>query len=219
MSLANYTDLQTAIGVWREQVGSTVIVGNAADCITLGEAELTRSLPLRIMWTNTDLTGTTDSRELDLPTDFAEPKWLKLTSSSSFCELRKETAEAMQYYSTSGTPSEWCINGDHIDLNRPCSSGLTFQFRYRAKYALSEAHPTNWLLTNHPDIYLGMVLIWSGLLIKDEDVQFWAQKTSDAINKLKILDAKADADVDLRIDPALVRNNGGWGYTTDSWWV
>lgn len=217
MAIGTYSQLKTAVENWRERVGDTTISGNAADFITLGEAELTRQLPLRIMWTNADLTGTNNSRELDLDATFAEPAWLKLTTTSPYTPLPKSTSDGMFYYQTaSATPTEWCLNGDHIDLNYPCSGALTFQFRYRQKFALSDASPTNWLLTNHPDIYLGAVLVWSGLLIKDEDVSFWKPKTEEAIRQLKILDAKSDADVSLLVDPALVRNNRGtvaWPYS------
>ncbi len=218
MSLATYSDLLTALGEWRDRSGDAVVTGNAPDWIKLAEAELTRALPLRVMWVNGDLIGFDDSRELDLPADFAEPDWLKLTTNDQFRPITKSTSGGMQYYSTaSATPDEWCINGDHIDLNRPCSGALTFLFRYRQKFALSEASPTNWLLTNHPDIYLGKSLMWSGLHLVNADAAVWAQKAEQGIRELRILDAKADADVPLQVDPALLRNNGG-GYRGGYWW-
>lgn len=218
MSLATYSDLKTSVETWRERVGDTTIQTNAADFITLGEARLTRELPLRIMWVNTPLSGSADNRQLTLPADFAEPKWLKRTDDSSFRELKKKSAEEMHYYSTSGIPREWCINGGFIDLNHPCSAGLTFLFRYRQRYALGPGDATtNWLLTNHPDIYLAAVLVWSGLLIEAEDTGQWNALLTDGIAKLKQLDARADADVELEVDPALLRRGGGrYDSTTDS---
>lgn len=223
MAIGTYAQLKTAVENWRERVDQSVITGNAADFITLGEAQLTTDLPLRIMWVNTPLTGVTSDRELDLPTDYMEPEWLKLTSNDRFSQIPKRSSKDMQYFSTSGEPSEWCINGDHIDLNRPCSSALTFQLRYRQKYALSDASPTNWLLTNFPNIYLAAVLVWSGLLLKDGDIATWSGVYSSGVDALKKLDAKAETDdIELKVDPALLRNNGGYmanssllGWTND----
>ena len=81
---------------------------------------------------------------------------------------------------------------------------MAFLFRYRQKFALSDAVPTNWLLTNHPDIYLAAVLVWSGLLITAEDVGMWNALLQSGIATLKQLDAKADSDVELEVDPGLL---------------
>lgn len=218
MSISTYSQLKSSVEVWRERVGDTTISTNAADFITLGEARLTRELPLRVMWSNTTLTGSIDSRLLTIPSDFAEPKFLKRTDVDPYLDLIKQTAEDMVYFSTSGTPTQWCINGANIDLNRPCSSALGFQFRYRAKFALSDTSPTNWLLTNHPDIYLAAVLVWSGLLIEAQDIGQWNALLQSGMAMLKQLDARADADVNLEVDPALLVNNrqGRWNYATDT---
>lgn len=212
--LANRAELLAAIETWRDRISDTTITTNAADCLTLGEARLNRELRLNRMFINTPLTGTLDSRELTIPTDYDEPKFLKRTDTNPYCPLTKKASERMVYYSTSGTPSEWCINGANIDLNRPCSSALVFSFRYRQRFMLTVSAPTNWLLTYNSDIYLASVLLNSGLLIEAEDVGEWNGILQNGITMLKQLDAKADGDVDLEIDPALLRN-GRYDFTND----
>lgn len=216
MSISTYSELKTAIETWRARAGEARITANAADCVMLGETRLNRELPLRVFWINTTLTGVVDSRQLTLPSDFVEPEFLKLTSNSRFAKLRKRPAAAMNYFSASGEPTEWCINGANIDLNRPCASAYTFSFRYRQKLALSDGSPTNWLLTNHPDIYLAAVLLWSGLLIKDDDVTAWGALLRDGIEKLLTLDMEADGDVELESDPALL-NAGYYDAASDTY--
>ncbi len=223
MAISTYSELKTAIETWRERVGASAILGNASDFVSLGEAQLNRDLPLRIMWTNTPLTATVDSRVVDLPADYQESDWLKITSDGSFIAIPKRPAYDMQYYSTAGSPTEWAISGDHIDLNRPASSAFDLQLRYRQGFALSDSSPTNWLLTHHPDIYLAAVLVWSGLLLKADDVQTWGSLYNAGVERLIVEDAKADtAGVLTKPDPALVRNNGGGWFTNNNsmnWWI
>lgn len=220
MAISTYSQLKTAIETWRERVGASAIVGNASDFITLGEAQLNSDLPLRIMWTNADLTATINSRAVTLPTDYQESEWLKITSSDRFTEIPKRTSKDMQYFATAGEPTEWAISGDHIDFNRPASTALGLQLRYRQGYALSDASPTNWLLTNRPNIYLAAVLIWSGLLLKADDLQTWMGIYNSGVDKLKMQDSKAQtAGVLLQPDPALVRNNGRMGGIYDLLWT
>jgi hypothetical protein len=217
MTISTYAQLKTAVETWRARA-TTEITTNAADFVTLAEAKLTRELPLRMMWTNTTLTATAGSRELDLPATFVEDEWLKITTDDRFDEIRKRTADRMRYISSEGEPTEWCINGENIDLNRPAASAYTFSFRYRAKFALSDAAPTNWLLTHHPDIYLAAVLVWSGLLIKADDIGQWNALLMDGMAKLKTTDARAEGDVLTEIDPGLLpaRRYVGYPYNLEA---
>ena len=49
------------------------------------------------------------------------------------------------------------------------------------------------------------------MLIKAEDVGTWGNIYATGIDDLRIEDSKADTDsVLMEIDPALIRNNGGW---------
>jgi hypothetical protein len=207
LAISTLAELKTAIETFRERSGDATITGNAADFVTLAEARLNRKLPpLREMWSNTPLTGTVDSRELSLPSDYVEPEFLKITSSDRFDELKPETAKAMRYYDTSGEPTAWCINGSKINLDRPCDSAYTFSFRYRAKLQLGSAGAqltTNWLLTHHPDLYLAAVLVWSGLLIKDEDVAVWRALLDEGMDEVAYTESRSTSVATLGVDPAL----------------
>lgn len=199
-TIIDFPGLKTAVETWREQAGEAVVQNNVEDCILLGEARLTRDLPLNRMWTNETLYGVDQSRELDLPADFVEAEYLKLTTGDRFDEVKRRSPATMRYYSSPSTnPDKWCINGDVIDLNRPCSGALTFLLRYRMKFTLSTQKPKNWLLTNHPDIYLAAVLMESGLLLKDDDVAVWGGKLNSGIASLLDLDSKVSNYVELDV--------------------
>lgn len=222
MSISNFGELKTAVETWRERIGADEILGNAADFIRLGEANLSRKLKLKNSWVNTPLTGTVDSRNLTLPLDFAQPRWLKMLVGSTYVALKKQSSEDMFYIASSGTPFGWTINGLNIELDRPASSGyLSYQFRYRQRFALADSalpSDTNWLLTYHPDIYLAAVLLWSGLLIKDADIQIWKPILMQGIRDLNYEESLADGDVEATVDLALQKQNvyGRYDITTDT---
>ena len=67
----------------------------------------------------------------------------------------------MAYAETVGRPSQWTYpSTSELKLDRPCDQAYAFRFHYRQRFALSDSATTNWLLTNHPDIYLAACLMW-----------------------------------------------------------
>ena len=48
----------------------------------------------------------------------------------------------------------WTIDGGSLAFDRPCDQAYGFVLRMLAKVALSDAVPTNGLLTDYPDAYL-----------------------------------------------------------------
>src|SRR5262245_47651538 len=114
MTIANYTDLKTAIETWLARAGDTAISGNAADLVTLCESRLNRKLPLRVMWINTTLTGTLGSRSIALPSDFVEPEALFITTFGARTRLTPFVAGTIEEQVPNGTPVGWCIDGANI---------------------------------------------------------------------------------------------------------
>lgn len=202
MAISTYAELQTAVTDW---MARSDLSGNAVDFITLAEARLNRKLPLRELWENEALTGTTSSRTLTLPTDYIEAGWLRLTThAGENPKLAQKTTDAIAYGSTNGTPTAWCIDAGTIRLDCPCDQAHTFLFRHRKKLDLATTS-TNWLLTHHPDVYLAAVLVWGGAFIKDvEQASPWKGLLEEAIDELAWIEDKGEAGAALTVDPALV---------------
>ncbi len=202
MALDTYSELQTALGNWLARSDLSALY---ADFISLAEARINRNLPLRVYKADTALAGTVASRQIALPSDFLEAYRLQLTTGGSFTELKPATAATMAYSETSGTPAEWAINGAYIDLDRPCDQAHTFSFRYRQKLALSDDTPTNWLLTNHPDVYLWGALVEASAYTMDAEFATAAnQRFAAAAEELSTIDSRSDARATLSVDPALM---------------
>jgi hypothetical protein len=74
-------------------------------------------------------------------------------------------------------PIAWTIKGDEIVLGPPPNVVYTMEIFYHKKYVnLSDAAPTNTLLTASPDLYLyGSLLESAPYLIGDERLGVWAE--------------------------------------------
>ena len=182
MSLANYTDLQASVLDWMVRSGQT---GQVVDWITLAEARLNRELGA--VETDTTLTGVSGSRRIDISAvSMVRPIALFLAETG--CDevpISPATDGTFPYLTTSGRPSKWAVDGTNIDFDRPLDSAYPFRFRYREKFALATAS-TNWLLTNHPDVYLAATIVWGGAYNKNlPEASAWKQLLDEAIPSIK----------------------------------
>jgi hypothetical protein len=215
MALANYSDLKTSVASWLERSDMTAVI---VDCITLAEARLNRELgPVE---TDASLTGVADSREIDISAlSLVEPirLWIAEPSSTGEAELQQQSPANLAYAETSGTPSQWSMNTlTSLKLDRPCDRAYAFRFRYRQRFALSDSATTNWLLTNHPDIYLAACLMWgAGYQEAFANGSVWSGILNSELPAVARTLAKQRKGT-LRLDPALARIGSGasFNYTT-----
>lgn len=167
MTISNYTELKTAVGDWLHHGGLT---GKDADFIQIAEARINRELRLREMEIEVDLSLTASSRVAALPAGFQEPLGVYLTrSNGSYREpLTKYAPEMLPVTSDEGEPDGWCVDGDEIAFNRPLDvDTYTVTLRYLKGWDIA-TDATNWLLTNHPDVYLWGSLMEGTLYLRDE---------------------------------------------------
>ena len=211
MAIGTYDELKTAIAAWLERAGDTAVSSQAADFITLTEARLNRTLPIREAKVDSPLTGVVSSRELTLPTGFVEPIYLHLIDGTDRIPLKAENARSMVYLTDSGRPSAWCINGDAIDLDCPCDAAYSFVFRNRQKLALSGAAPTNWLLTNHPDVYLFGALVEASIFFPNpEFASAMNQRFDRAVAEISDIEARSEGIATLSVDIGLLPHPMFW---------
>lgn len=203
MALANYSDLQTAVGNWMARAD---MAGDAPDFITLGEAGLNREVPA--VETDVTLTGTEDSRRIDISAHsvvVALNLYLIDGDTGDEIELVRKQDGTFPYKADSDQPSYWAIDGTNIDFDCPLDEAYTFRFRIRQRYALSDSATTNWLLTNHPDVYLAAVLVWGGVFVRDGELASTFKQVLDiGIPSVKSIISQQNRGT-LAVDPALTR--------------
>lgn len=215
MSLANYSELKASVASWLERSDMTAVI---VDCVTLAEARLNRELgPVE---TNASLTGVVDSRALDTSAlTIVEPLALWIADSGSEDEgrLQMQAPANLGYFDTSGRPEQWTFdNEDSIKLDRPCSSAFAFRFRYKGRFALSDSATTNWLLTNHSDVYLAACLMWgAGYQESFANGAAWKAILDEGIPEIQRQLGKQRKGT-LRIDPGLadIGRRSTFNYTT-----
>jgi hypothetical protein len=163
MALANYTDLQAALASWLARTDLTTAI---VDVIALGEAGLNRELGA--IETNTTLTGTLNSRTVSISSlAFVSSIALFIVETSGDeTEIMQQAEGTYPRSGTSGPPSWFSIDGTNIIFDRPLDVAYSIRFRYRQKFNLATT-ATNWLLTNHPDVYLAACMVWGAGYIRD----------------------------------------------------
>ena len=163
MAISNYTELKAAISDWLDR---SDLSGNAADFITLAEARFNRLL--NVVEADATFTGVVGSREVDISSiSLIEPIGVFLSNNSDEDEISIATAGTIEFENTSAYPSFATFDGAKIKFNCPLDAAYSIRLRYRGTFALSDASPTNDLLTDHPDVYLAGSIVWGGVYIAD----------------------------------------------------
>jgi hypothetical protein len=200
MAISTYSELQIAITDWMDR---SDISGSAEDFITLGEARLNRLLD--VVATTTTLTGVVGSGQISTSAlSIVEPVSLYVSNSGN--EEFFVTPRALgsfPYSEDEGIPNIWAMAENLIKFDRPCDAAYSFRFTYQGRFALSDAAPTNELLTNHPDVYLAASIVWGCVYIKDvPNAAMWKQILDEftAETKSNIAQKKRG---NLTMDPAL----------------
>lgn len=167
MAISSYSELKTAISEWCDRDDLTD--AKLADFVSLAEATFNRELD--VVETDVTLTGTLGSRRIDISAlSMVEPVALFLVDSNAGreWEIKPQADGQFPYDTSNGIPTLYALDGENIDFDCPLDSAYSFRFRYRGKYALSDAAPSNKLLEDHPDVYLAGAIVWSGLFTQDD---------------------------------------------------
>lgn len=200
MAIATYSDLKTAITTW---MARAELSGEAADFITLAEARLNREL--RGLDVDAALTGVIGSSDLDCTAiSINEPVTLFLVDTAGDVELVQRSKGTMPIASANARPSEWAMNGSNISLNAPCDEAYTFRLVYAPRFSLSDSQPTNWLLDEHPDIYLAASILWGhGYVQNFPQAAIWQSVLEQGIPSIRHHNAKDRRGI-LKTDPGLI---------------
>lgn len=209
MPITNYTELKSAVTTWMTRGD---VAGQAADCITLAEAALNRELnPVEV---DATLAGVLDSRSIDISSlAMVDPIALFLADTGrNEVEITMKDQGTFPYRVSSAYPRFWSIDGTNIDFDCPLGQAYPFRFRYRQRFALSDASPTNWLLTNHPDVYLAASIVWGGVFIQDDPTMArWASILNSALPSVRSTIAQSKRAI-ASVDTALMSRRRYYGY-------
>ena len=191
MSIANYSELNTAVANWLDRDDLT---DRIPEFIALCEARFNRLLRIRAMEYKQTASTVAGQRNLALPTGFIQMRNLQMNE-TPIVPMQYVTPEIYDrlYGSTlTGTPQMYTIIADEIQLGPIPGSVLTIEMLFYKKFdALTSVASTNWMIINAPDVYLyGCLLEAEPFIMNDPRVQLWATAFKQAIADMQEQDNK-----------------------------
>ena len=167
MALDSYTNLKAAIADNAHRADLTTQI---VDCVTLAEARLYDMLVLKDMESDEAITLVIDQNYVVLPTGYISPIALWIVVDGERVELEPTTPEQLPYYSTSGQPRFWAIDGANVRFDCPSDAGYSGFLRCLKKSNLGASVASNALLAARPDIYLAGSLVELARHTRDVDL-------------------------------------------------
>ena len=162
MAVSTYTELKTAVAEWLHRDGMS---SRAPDFIQQGEAWLNRKLRTMDMEERYAFNMGVVNRFQSLPTGYLELQSLYYTNPHeeiTFVEPSRMTA----LINGSGKP-EWFTIKDGIEFDCIPSDTYACEMHYFKAMDIA-GDTTNWLLTNHPDVYLYASLAAASVYVVDD---------------------------------------------------
>lgn len=196
MAITNYNELKTAIASWANR---SDLSASLADFVTLAEADMKVRAKLTQWDTETSLTVTSGSA--NLPADFAAA--ISVQFGDQLTDLEYMTPRQLKdrgYLEASGDPVAYSIIGSTLRV-APSASG-TAALLYTARFtSLSDAAPTNSLLSLFPDAYLYGSLVHAAIFLRDDGLARFAKGAyEEAIGRVNgYMDSRRFGNAPLRI--------------------
>lgn len=189
MALATYADLKASLANWLHRADLEALI---PDFIRLAEIQMNADVTSRSMETKAVLTATAGDANLDLPGDVLDIRRLQVLGSFNRVLIYRSADEVAQEnpLSRSGVPEVFMVHGSSLELAPIPDSNYSIELLYFQRIpALSDANPTNWLLTICPNAYLyGALLAAQPYLINDERIPTIQSLYRQAVDGLNSID-------------------------------
>ena len=182
MSITTYTDLKAALADWLLRDDLTAVLPTF---ISLAEADMSRKV--KHLLNEKRVTTSLNEQYEILPDDWLETIRFEHEDGT---EIRLVSTVDMAKLQTSslgtGKPTSYLVTAGQIKLHPTPSDEFPAFLTYSARVpALSDAAPTNWILTNHPDAMLYGALFHSAPYLKDDErIGVWSALYSAAIRDM-----------------------------------
>ena len=220
MALSTYAELKTGIANWLNRTDLTDEISD--DFIKLTEADFNAKLRIRAMEQIDSIT--IDSETETVPTGFIAVRSFYILLSSNKYPLKYLTPHNMfdiRGGSRSGRPRAYTIESDdETETFRfgpsPDTSYTGYLSYYKAISTLSASNTSNWMLANHPAVYLYGSLYHSANFlggIDPQQTQQWLMMYSTALERCEQNDkqdsyggAPVQQRTDIQTDLSFYRN-------------
>jgi hypothetical protein len=202
MTTRDYAWLKTKVARW---VRRTDLTADIPDFIMLAEKRISADLEARLQNVVATLSTTAGVQTITLPTDLNGIRSLSIPVFGKVTLMTPEKLANTYAGANNGVPRHYAIVGAQIRLGPVPDGVYAMDCVYRAEIPpLDEAvGGVNWLITEHPEIYLAASLCEAFTAIRDKDSQgVWEGKYADAVGSLNITDWNSGGTLAVRADAA-----------------
>lgn len=207
MSITTYSELQTAIANWTHR---TDLTNQIPDFIRLAEDVIYADLDSRQQDAVQTYTTTAGVETVALTSNFIEFKSLSFSSSTPHGTIDYRTPDQYKQefqYDDSGIPRVYTIIGSNMYLQPvPDDVYTLIGIEEDRVTSLSNSNPTNFLLTNFPQVYLAASMVQALIFTKD-DPGVWQKAYEKAMNGVVINDWANGATMQVKQDINITSNN------------
>jgi len=191
MAITTYSELKSAVADWLNRSDLTSAIPNF---ISMAEAQMNRQIRHRKMVTRA--TATLDTPYFAVPSDWKETIRFQLNTNPItplVFVTPEQLLEDSQMYSAANQPMFYTTIGQQFEVLPQPDGSYEAELLYYAKIpSLSDGAPTNWLLTESPDIYLYATLIQSSPYLKeDERTAIWTSLYEKLVEDMRVADERA----------------------------
>ena len=188
MALSSYSGLKTSIANW---LNRSDLTSEIEDFIVLAEKDFNSKLRIRQM-ISSDSSFSINAEKVDLPTGFLQVRDFFIVSGGTKYALQYITPAQMDQIkgsSTAGQPSTYTIVGTNFRFAPTPASTYTGTLNFYKEFdPLSDSNTSNYILANHPAIYLYGSLYHSANFLGGVEprlVQQWQQMYATALERLE----------------------------------
>lgn len=185
MAFSTYSDLQAAVLTWTKRTGDTAFAALVPDFIRLAEARFNRVLRTSAQESAFASTALVDGAA-SLPVDFLAFKELRFDGDASYTLEPRPQEWLRGQAASSAQPLYFAITGSQV-ICWPTAGSI--KGTYYAQVPALASNSSNWLLTNHPDLYLFATLTEAALYMEADDrIPLWADKAAALLEQVKSAD-------------------------------
>lgn len=202
MTIGTTADLIAAVGRWLRRAD---LFGDIPTFIQLAEAQINRDLKLeqQIFQATISITG----EFVTLPTGFRQERGLRLTSGSSRAldyippeQMNERKAVPAGY---TAEPRHFTLGNQQFEFYPIPDKTYSALLTYQAGIPPLASNTTNWLLTDHPDVYLYGALLHSAPFLRaDARIQTWGELFKNGLDEVGYA-LRPQFDTRLKTDPLL----------------
>lgn len=187
MALSNYTELQASVATWmnRSDLNTQIV-----DFISIGESNIATDVRMREMLASANLVTLPLTDTVALPTGWLEFKSVSITGKP----IEYVTPEKLRRDKVlnTGVASKYSIEGLNLLINGTQSAAQTINTQYYKRLDALSVTPTNFLLTQYPQVYLYAALAQAALfMIDDPRAATWESAYKSAVAKAMASNSKA----------------------------